>query len=214
MPVGQSTFGSGNYLGSDFGFLRNEYKNLYESGSPLVDQFVTGATKRIGMQSRSAKESIEEQGARSGFRGASANLYNALFEKEAQAISDVNLQGAQMQERIKQQALSQLVGLSQTEGRTNLDVDRQQELIRQYEKTFEENKRQFGLEYALRQRELDLREAEQAGGGFLGVLGGAIGGIAGIATGGLASGIGSWLGNQAGSWLDSQFFSNEEDLIV
>lgn len=191
-----TTFGQGNYFGSDFGFLRNEFRNLYEQGDPLIDQMVKQATKRLGMQSREAREDIEEAGARSGFRGTQANLYNQLFEQEATAIGDIQLQGAQQQNAVKQQALAQLMGLTQFEGQQNLQIDVQQEAIRQYEKTFQENIRQFGLDYALRQRELDLKEEEMnSGGGFLDVLGSVIGGVAGIATGGLATGVGSFLTN-------------------
>ena len=100
-----------------------------------------------------------------------------------------------MAEQAKSQALGQLLGLTQFQGSQDLAKANREEQIRQYEKTFQENVRQFGLNYALKQRELDLAEENQ-GGGFWDTLGGIAGGIVGIATGGISSGLGSFLGEE------------------
>lgn len=190
-----STFGQGNYLGQDFNWIRGQYRNLFEEGDPFIDEMIKTGTKRIGMSARRNKDAVENKLNQSGFAGSGANLYNALFEEEGQQIQELTNKGAQMQNQVKMQSLGQLSGMSQFEGGMKLKVDTQQEAIRQYEKTFAENVRQFGLQYALEKRKVDLAE-DQASGSFWGTVGGVLGGVAGIATGGLASGLTSALGDK------------------
>lgn len=190
-----NTFNAQDYLGSQFGFGMSEYKKMYESGDPAIEKQGELALKQLGIQSRKAKAGIEEKGAQSGFRGANANLYNQLLETETNATQQITNQTALAQSGVKRDALGQLMGLSQFEGQTKFGVAQQNENVRQYEKTFQENVRQFGLSYALQQRELDLKEQEASGsfGGFLGDL---LGTAVGFATGGIGSGLGSWVGNE------------------
>lgn len=186
----------GNYLGSDFGWLRGEFRNLATEGDPAIAKQAELAQKQVAIQSRRARAGIEEKGAQSGFRGANANLYTALFEQEAQATEGIRANTALQQSAVRQQALGQLSGLSQFEGGQRLRVDEAREATRQYEKTFQENVRQFGLQYALEKRKVDLMEAEQEGGGFMGFLGGALGTVAGFALGGIGGALGGYLGSQ------------------
>lgn len=195
-----NTFNANDFLGGSFGFAQNEWQKLYKEGNPAIKEAEQLALKRLGIQSRSAKAGIEEKGAQSGFRGANANLYNALFESEANATEDITTQSALQQSQFKLQALGGVTDLAKTESGMKLDVAKMNENVRQYEKTFQENVRQFGLEYALRKRELDLKE-EEASGSFGGFLGDIFGTALGFATGG----AGSWLGDKAGGWLDGLF---------
>lgn len=203
MPNGSGLpdFTGGNYLGSDFGFLRQQYRNLFEEGDPFIQDMIETGTKRIGMQSREAKSDIEEGLSQSGFRGAGANLYTALFEEEGQQIQELTTKGAGLQSQVRQGALGALSGLSQFEGQQEFNVAGMQEKIRQYEKTFAENVRQFGMDYALRQRELDLKEEEMSGGGFLGGLGSLLGGGINLLSGGVFGAGADILGGLVTDWL-------------
>lgn len=193
-------FGYGNYLGSDFNWLRGEFKDLFESGSPVVQQMVEQGQKKLGLQVRREKENIDTLGAQSGFRGANANLYNRLFETEATALGDLQLEGAQMDEQVRQQALASLMGLTQFEGGTNLAVDTKKEDVRQFQESFNEQKRQFEKDWELRKRQVEIAE-DEAGGGFWEGVGNLFGGGLGILSGGAFGGVGSWLSDLVKNWL-------------
>lgn len=170
------------YLGSNFNWLTQQFKSDAQSGSKFVEQMIKEGKRGIGMQSRRAMEDIATAGAQSGFRGANANLINNLFETETKQIGQLEVQGAQMNEAVRAQSLASLMGLNQFEGQTKMQTDTQRESVRQYEQTFQENVRQFGLQYALEKRKVDLQEEAQSG-SFWDFAGNALGLAGGIFTG-------------------------------
>lgn len=195
MAFPPSTFGNRNYLGSDFGYLRNQYRNLIDSGDPSVDLFREQGAKRIGMSRRRAEEDIRESQAQSGFKGTGANLFNDLFEQEALQLGEVNLQATQMEQASRERAMAQLMGLTQFEGSQAMGEDQFKEGIRQFDITTEEGRRQFEEQMRFKWKELGLRE-EEMGGGFWDIAGDVLGFGFGVATGGLGAGFGGWLSDE------------------
>lgn len=194
-PYAKSEFGAGNYLGSDFQFLRGEYKNILKGSDPLTALFREQGKKDVGMAERRAINQMEAQEGASGFLGTNANAYNTLFESTTQALGDVNLKATQMEEMKKAQAREALLGMSQFEGSQMLGVDKAKEDIRQFDITTEEGRRQFYAQMQMKKRELDLAEEAQNG-SFWDIAGSIVGAGVGFATGGIGAGFGSWLGNE------------------
>lgn len=182
----------GNYLGTDFNWLRQQFKDQIEGGSEYGKMMLDQGKKDIGLMKRQGLEQLDVLGAQSGFRGANANLVNSLFETGATQLGKLEMGKAQLDEQVRGQGLASLMGLTQFEGGMKLDVDKAKEQARQYEKTFNENVRQFGLEYALKQRQLELAE-EEASGSFGGFLGDVFGTGLGFLTGGLGASASNWL---------------------
>ena len=173
MPNGQQFFGQHS------GFIGDELRGTIESGgmTPVLERLLSQGRKDIGRRGRSAREQITESGAQSGFRGAGANLFNELFESEASQISSLETGIGQQASQQETQALQQLLGLTQFQGGQQLGGAQLTEGTRRFDLSFEENKRQFGLNYALEQERLKLqRESQEFNiGEFLGNLVGGAG---------------------------------------
>lgn len=182
------------FAGGSAGFLTNQLRGTISSGgmtAALQNQLLSGR-KDIARQARTSREGIREQGASSGFSGANANLFNNVFESEANASTRLaGTIGAQADAN-RFNALGQLGQQSRFEGSQNLAGAQFGEGKRQFGLNFEENKRQFGLEFALEQERFEFEKA-QAETGFGDILGSLTGIAAGAFTGGLGSGIASSL---------------------
>lgn len=195
--VGATGNTDNNFYGGYADYIGKELKNTIDAGgmSKFLETMLLSGKKQIGRQAGSARDAVAEAQSASGIKGSGANLYNDILETEVAGTEQLTAQVGGLAESAKSQALGQLLGLTQFQGSQDLSKANREEQIRQYEKTFQENVRQFGLNYALKQRELDLAEDAQ-GGGFWDTLGSIAGGITGIATGGIASGFGTFLGNE------------------
>ena len=162
------------FLGQDFGFLTGNLRSQIGAGgfSPFLTQLLSQGRKDIGRQTRSARESIRESGASSGFRGSSANLFNQLFESEAGALSNLRTGIGGVAANQQSKLIDQLSGLTQFQGRQQLSQARLEELMRQFDITTEEGRRQFNEALAEDRRQFDESQ-EFNFGDFLGdILGG------------------------------------------
>jgi len=129
----------GNYLGSDFNWLREQFRSQIEDGSAYGQMMLEQGKKDIGLMRRQGLEDIDTLGAQSGFRGANANLVNKLFETGATQMGKLEMGKAQLDEQARNVGLSSLMGLTQFEGGMKLNVDQAKEQSRQWQKTFNEN---------------------------------------------------------------------------
>lgn len=193
-----------NFLGSNFDFLSGDIKNTIQSNgmTEALTQMLNVGQKQIGRGRRRALADARVASAQSGFGGVDPNAINNIFESEAMASGELTANIGRQADVNRTQAVSQLMGLDQTESGLKVNTAQMNEQQRQYEKTFQENVRQFGLEHALKERQMAEQEA---GGGFFGGLGKLAGGAFGILSGGILGGAGDWLGGKAGGWLDSLF---------
>jgi len=186
-----------SFYGQYAGYIGKELKNTVDAGgmSDFLKQMLLTGKKQIGKQAGNARQAVQEAQGASGFKGTGANLYNDILETEVAGTEQLTTQVGGLAEQSKSQALGQLLGLTQFQGQQDLGKANRSEQIRQYEKTFQENVRQFGLNYALKQRELDLAEEAQSS-DFGDILGSIVGGAVGFATGGVGAGLGSFLGKE------------------
>lgn len=145
------------FLGQDFGFLTGNLRSQIGAGgfSPFLTQLLSQGRKDIGRQTRSARESIRESGASSGFRGSSANLFNQLFESEAGALSNLRTGIGGVAANQQSRLIDQLSGLTQFQGGQQLSQARLEELMRQFDITTEEGRRQFNEALAEDRRQFD-----------------------------------------------------------
>jgi hypothetical protein len=181
-----------NFFGQHSNFIGGQLRNQIASGgmSPFLEQLQSQGLRNIGRQARGARESIEDAGAASGFRGAQANLFNDLFEQESGAVSNLLTGIGREGEAQKRQALQQLLGLTQFQGGQQLGGARLAEGTRQFDITTEEGRRQFNLQLAEAQRQFD--ESNEFG--FGDILGGILG-----------TGIGAFTGGIGGNFADDLF---------
>ena len=172
------------FSGQDFGFLTGNLRTQIGAGgfSPFLTQLLSQGRKDIGRQTRSARESIRESGASSGFRGSSANLFNQLFESEAGALSNLRTGIGGVAANQQSRLIDQLSGLTQFQGGQQLSQARLQELMRQFDITTEEGRRQFNEALAEDRRQFD--ESQEFG------FGDFLGDILGAGAGGLGIGLG------------------------
>lgn len=178
-----------SFLGSNFNYLQNNLKQGIEGNNPIFPQLFGNASRRIGASTDKAIRNIKEQGAQSGFRGASGNLINNAFGNEQNALTQVLDDLATQQLRYQQNAIAQLLGLNQFEGGQMFNTFQSDRQNLQFQQNFAEQRRQFDEQMALQ------REAQNPS--FFDVLGGVLGSVAG----GFGGGLGGKLGGKVASKL-------------
>jgi hypothetical protein len=200
-PYDKSKFGSGNYLGSDFGFLRGEYKKQLFGESDATKAYRDLGNKQAGMIAKKSLNAIEAGEGASGFLGTGANLQNEVFQNQALNLEQVNVNATQMTEQQRAQARQALFGMAQFEGSQNLNVDKGMEDVRQFDITTAEGRKQFFAQMKMKKRELDMTEEAQSGSFWETALGAIGGGLVGAFTGG----VGAYAGQQAGRAISDWF---------
>ena len=182
-----------DFLGEHSEFLGGNLRSLIESGgmSEALKQMLSTGEKRIGRGRRRATEDVAIAGAQSGFKGTGVNTIADIFESEAIASGELTAGIGQQADVNVQQALAQLMGLTQFQGQQELGGARLSESERQFSISSRDQREQFMKMFGLKERELEL--AEEASGFGLGDI---FGSLAGIATGGVASGFGDFLGKE------------------
>jgi hypothetical protein len=157
----------------------NPYKESMAAFSP-VDPMKTGTLRDMLSRGESAglaaKNKAIQNLAQMGF---GRSTFGEQIGAQAQAAArQPYIQSAiQASEAIKQQQVqNQMNMLQQALAGQQQNTQQQQfmaqfvENIRQADRNFEENKRQFGLQYALKQREIDMEQAKKGSGDLLATL--------------------------------------------
>ena len=189
-----------SFTGDYAGFLGSQFTDVINAGGMdknLKDLLSIG-TKKISGSAGQARNAVSESFASSGFKGGGANLYNQLFTSEADQIAGLTANVGQVASQQKNQALASLLGLTEFQGGQQLNATQLAEQQRQYEQTFAQNVKQFGLEYALKQRELDMKQKEIDSQGSFGNV---LGSILGVGVGAITGGVGTALGGKIGDKL-------------
>jgi len=96
-----------------YDYLENYLKNGLYNNNPIFSSLFGNAQKKIGMSTDRNVRDILQQGAQSGFRGATANLINDAYRTESDALTQVNSQIMDKELQQKNFYIQQLLGLEQ-----------------------------------------------------------------------------------------------------
>ncbi len=167
-----------DFLGSEFGYLKDNLKKSIGGNNPIFDQLFGNAQRRIGASTDRNVQDIKEQGAQSGFRGAGGNLINESYRGENEALSGVSDSLAMQEMNYQQNAINQLLGLNQFEGQTKFGS-------MQSDRDYQLSKDEMAQRWEMFQQQMDANTESDTdfwdvisgiGGSLLGGFGGGFGG--------------------------------------
>lgn len=98
---------------ASYDYLENYLKNGLYNNNPIFSSLFGNAQKKIGMSTDRNVRDILQQGAQSGFRGATANLINDAYRTESDALTQVNSQIMDKELQQKNFYIQQLLGLEE-----------------------------------------------------------------------------------------------------